>query len=97
MLPVAGVMLQLTVLLAALMTVAPNCWVPPGVSVAVVGVMVTETVGVGVRLILAVPEALASASLVAGTVSVCALAIGLGAVYRPFGAMLPRWGLMPQM
>ena len=82
MLPVTGVMLQVTVLTVALLTDALNCCVWPGVSVAVVGLMLTETeeVGVAVSVILAVPETVASAELVAVTVTVWLLATELGAL-----------------
>ena len=82
MLPVAGEMLQVTVLTLALLTVAVNCCVWPGVSVALAGLILIETVvaGLAVRVILAVPETVESAELVAVTVTVCVLATEAGAL-----------------
>src|SRR5689334_21433003 len=101
MVPVCGLMLHATVVLlfAALLTVAVNCCVCPGPSVAVVGLTVTETVAFAVRVIFAVPNVLESSTEVAVTVPVAALAavIVAGARYTPVAASIdPVCGLMLQ-
>src|SRR2546422_613729 len=71
--PFCGVKLQITALLDPLVTVAVNCCVCPAVRLAVVGLMVTLTVAVCVRVTRAVPLTLESALLVAVTVMLVAV------------------------
>jgi hypothetical protein len=72
---------QVTEVFLEPVTVALNCWVPPELSVTVVGEMVTETVG-GVTVTVAEAEELGLAWLVAVTVTVV-VEVTLGAVKRP--------------
>jgi hypothetical protein len=90
-------MLHVTAVVDPLVTVAVNCCVSPAVRLAVVGLIVTVTVGVALRVMRAVPLTLESASLVAVTVIVVAEVTVAGAVYTPFPSMLPVCGLMLQM
>jgi hypothetical protein len=66
--PTCGLMLHVTAVDEAFVTVAVNCWAPPAVRVALVGLIVMPTVGEGEIVIFAVPKMLESASLVAVTV-----------------------------
>ena len=80
MLPVvAGLMLQITVLVAALLTVALNCCACPGPSVALVGLIVTVMPAVADSVIFAVPNVVGSSALVAVTVTVPELVMVVGA------------------
>ena len=73
MVPVCGLILQITLVVGALFTVAANCWLCPGLMFAVVGLIVTDTLAVAVRVIFAVPNVLESSAEVAVTVTVPAL------------------------
>lgn len=87
---------QVTLPLAAPVTVALNCCVAPCPSVAAVGEMVT--VPGGLRVMVAVAVFDVSAALVAVTVTVCCVATLAGAVYRPPLLMLPTpAGLIDQV
>jgi hypothetical protein len=76
--PTAGFTDQLTPVFDDPLTVAVNCWVWDALREAVNGVR--ETVAGGARAILALADFVASAALVALTVTFCALAIEAGAV-----------------
>ena len=75
--PVCGLMLQLTAVLALPATVALNCWVWLLVSDAVAGVTVTEK---GCNVMVALPLADVSKTLVAVTVTVWLVLTAAGAV-----------------
>ena len=72
-------------------TMAVNCWLCKAANVAEGGVREMLTVGLSVTVALA--DLLESATLVAVTVTVWALVIEAGAVYRPAAVMLPTAGL----
>ena len=78
MLPTAGLSVQVTALLEAPPTVAVYCWVWATARVADSGV--NEIVTGGVRVTVAVADLVGSATLVAFTVTVCAVATLAGAV-----------------
>ena len=77
------------------LTVAVNVWFCDGSKDSEDGVSETATRGVSVTV--AVADLVGSATLVAFTVMVCALAIEAGAVYRPAVVMLPTTGLSDQV
>ena len=78
MLPTAGLSDQVTVVFELFATLAVNAWVCDGVRVTLPGVNATLTGGASDTLALAV--LVESATLVAVTVTVCALVIDAGAV-----------------
>lgn len=73
-------------------TVAVNCRVPPGASVADVGEMVTETIGTAVTVTVAVADFVLSARLVTVTVQVPGVD---GAVYNPVRETVPQLAAHP--
>ena len=95
MLPTAGLSDQVTAVLDELATVAVNACVCDGVRVTVPGVNATLTGGASDTLALAV--LVESATLVAVTVTVCALEMEAGAVKTPAAEMLPTAGLSDQV
>jgi hypothetical protein len=78
---------HVTALLAALATVAVSCVVWPLLSAALAGLTLTVTEGSSV--IVADEDAVVSARLVAVTVTVCAVVMVVGAVYRPDALIVP--------
>src|SRR5690242_21745354 len=94
MLPAFGVIDYVTAVFALPVTVAVNCCVCPPFRVAVAGASDADTAAVGVSVTVAVPLLLASAWLVAMTVTVCCVVIVAGAVYSPPALMLPAFGLI---
>ena len=78
MLPTAGLSDQVTAVFVVLATVAVKAWVCVGVRVTLAGVRVTLTGGV--REIVPLAETAGLATLVAVTVTVCAVAMEAGAV-----------------
>ena len=78
MLPTAGLKDQVTAVFAVLATVAVKAWVCDGVRVKLAGVRVTLTGGVSDTV--AVAETAGMATLVAFTVTVCAVVMEAGAV-----------------
>ena len=78
MLPTAGLRDQVTAVFELFDTVAVKAWVCDGVRVTLPGVNATLTGGVSDTLALA--DLVESATLVAVTVTVCALGIEAGAV-----------------
>ena len=76
-------------------TMAVNCWLCKAANVAEGGVREMLTAGLSVTVALA--DLLESATLVAVTVTVWALAIEAGAVYRPAALTLPTTGLSDQV
>ena len=78
MLPTAGLKDQVTTVFVVLATVAVKAWVCVGVRVTLAGVRVTPTGGVSDTV--AVAETAGLATLVAVTVTVCAVAMAAGAV-----------------
>ena len=78
MVPTDGLNDQVTDVLDVPLTEAVNCWVCEALSDDVEGV--TETATVGFRLTVAPADLVPSATLVAVTVTDCALAIDAGAV-----------------
>ena len=78
MLPTAGLSDQVTAVLEVLATVAVKAWVCEGVRVTLAGVRVTLTGGV--RETVALAETAVLATLVAVTVTVCAVGMEAGAV-----------------
>jgi hypothetical protein len=95
MVPVAGLRLHVTVVLAVFVTMAVNCCVCEGERVAVKGVTLTVTGGANVTVAEAV--LVLSAALVAVTVTVCWLAIDAGAVYSPVPSTVPVLGFRLQV
>jgi hypothetical protein len=95
--PTAGLSVQLTAVFVEPLTVAVNCLVEPGFTVATVGLSEIETVCVAETV--TEPEAffVASATDVAVTVMVCAEVELEGAVYRPDALIAPIAGLMDQV
>lgn len=90
----AGLMAQVTVVLANPVTVAVNCCVPPWPNVAVVGLIITG----GLKVTVATEDFVLSATLVAVTVTVCCDATLAGAVYSPAALTLPLpAGLIDQL
>src|SRR5271170_8098327 len=83
----AGIVDHVTALLAALVTVAVNCAVCAVFSNAVAGV--TPTAGDGSSVIAVDEDAVASARLLAVTITVCAAFMVAGAVYRPDELIVP--------
>ncbi len=77
----AGLTVHTTAWLAAWLTVAVSCVVWPPVRTALAGLTLTATEGSSVRV--ADEDAVASATLVAVTATVCAAAMLAGAVYTP--------------
>ena len=73
------------------LTVAVNVWLFDGSKDTEDGV--SETVTGGVSVTVAVADLVASATLVAFTVTVWELVIEAGALYRPAAVMLPTSGL----
>ena len=73
-----GVTVHVTAVLLLLTTVAANCFVWPPYSEAVAGLTLTATVGSSV--IVADPNVVESAWLIAEIVTVCCMAIPAGAV-----------------
>jgi hypothetical protein len=94
MLPTLGLIVQVTAVFVVPVTVAVNCWVWPAVSVTLGGL--TET-PMTLRLTVAPPDLVASATLVAVTVTAWELVMLAGAVYRPVAEMLPTLGLIDQV
>lgn len=84
---VVGLIVHVTFVLAAPVTVAVNCCVWPCPRIAVVGATVTPTVGFSVTVALA--DLLVSATLVAVTVTVCCAVTLAGAVYKPLALTVP--------
>jgi hypothetical protein len=82
---------QVTAVLFVPLTVAVNVWFCDGSKDTVDGV--SETVTGGVSVTVAVADFVGSATLVAFTVTVCALLIEAGAVYRPATLRPPTAGL----
>ena len=78
MLPITGLRDQVTAVFDVPVTAAVNVWVCEGVSVTLPGVNATLTGGASDTLALA--DLVESATLVAVTVTVCALVIEAGAV-----------------
>ena len=78
--PVDGLMLQVTAVLVVLATVAAKVRVSQTDSVAVAGLRLTLTVTVGIKVTVAVASLVPSATLVAVTVTFCEEAIVDGAV-----------------
>ena len=79
---------QVTPVLDVPVTVAVNCWVPPDVTLAVVGEMATLMPAIGVTVTVADAFAFTSALLVAVTVTVVFL-VTCGAVNIPPSLTLP--------
>ena len=75
--------LQSPLLLAALVTVAGNCWVCPEVGLAPDGLMVTPIAGRGELVTRAVPLTKGLAELVAVIVTVAVEVTFAGEVYSP--------------
>ena len=94
MLPTLGLIDQVTAVFVVPVTVAVNCWVWPAVSVTLGGL--TET-PMTLRLTVALPDLVASATLVAVTVTDWELVMLAGAVYSPVTEMLPTLGLIDQV
>src|ERR1017187_3551248 len=90
-----GLNVQVTAVLVAPPTMAVNCWLCKAANVAEGGVREMLTAGLSVTVALA--DLLESATLVAVTVTVWALAIEAGAVYRPAALMVPIIGLSDQV
>ena len=86
-------MVQVTAELVLGVTVAVNCWLAPGCRVTVKGEMVTAMGGVMVTCALA--DLVASATLVAVTVTVAGEGAVAGGVYLPLASTVPRAGLPP--
>ena len=82
----------MTAVFVLLLTVAVNCCVPPGASVADVGEMVTETTGTAVTVTVAVADFVLSARLVTVTVQVPGVD---GAVYNPVRETVPQLAVQP--
>jgi hypothetical protein len=82
---------HVTPVLEAPVTVEVNCCVEPGATLTVAGL--TETV-MGVKVNEAEPQTAASITLQAFTAMFCAVAIGLGAVYKPVASIVPISGEM---
>lgn len=83
----AGLMLQVTAVFVAPLTLAANCCVCPTPSVTVPGVMLTATED---RVKMAIPDLLLSATLVAVTTTVWGLlSAPPAAVNKPLALMLP--------
>lgn len=91
MLPVLGLRLQVTLVLVEPVMVAVNGCVWEADKDAEVGA--TLTVSEGISVTVAVPLLVASAALVAITVTFCWLATADGAVYSPVLSMVPVFGL----
>ena len=77
------------------LTVGVNVWFCDGCKDREDGV--SETVTRGVSVTAALADLAVSATLVAFTVTFCALEIEVGAVYRPAAVMLPTPGLSDQV
>ena len=90
-----GLNVQVTAVLVAPPTMAVNCWLCKAANVAEGGVREMPTVGLSVTVALA--ALLESATLVTVMVTIWALAIEAGAVYRPTAVMLPTSGLIDHM
>ena len=95
MLPTAGLSDQVTAVFELFATAAVNIWVCDGVRVTLPGVNATLTGGASDTLALA--DLVESATLVAVTVTVCALEMEAGAVKTPAAEMLPTAGLSDQV
>jgi hypothetical protein len=93
--PKAGLIDQVTAVLLAPLTVAVNVWFCDGSKGTEDGV--SEIVTGGVSVTVAVADLVASATLVAFTVTVWELVIEVGAVYRPAAVILPTSGLSDQV
>ena len=85
----------MTAVLLEPVTLAVNCWVCEADRLVLVGV--TDTATGGFRLTVALADFVGSAALVAVTVTVCALAIEDGAVYRPVEVSVPTGELKVQV
>ena len=83
----AGLMLQVTAVLAVLVTLAVNCCVWPPVRVTLNGATVTDTGGISVTI--AVDGVDATPSVVPVIVTVCCDWIVAGAVYNPVVESVP--------
>jgi hypothetical protein len=96
--PMLGLRDQLTAVLVAPVTVAANCRDCDAVRVAEVGLTLTLTgLPGGANVTTAVSYFVASATLVALTVTVCVEIMEEGAVYKPLEEMLPTVGLIDQV
>src|SRR5258708_7101595 len=82
-----GLMVQFTLVLFVLITVAENCFVWPAIRFALVGATLTETGGINVTT--AGEDLVVSAWLVAVIVTFCCAVMLAGAVYSPFAVIVP--------
>jgi hypothetical protein len=87
--PIEGVD-QVTPLFELPVTVAVSAWVCDCLSEALAGFMETAT---GIRFTIALADLVGSATLVPVIVTVSALGIRVGAVYRPAAEMVPVLGV----
>ena len=93
--PTLGFTVQVTPVLLVPVTMAEICFVCAAVNVTLAGV--TEIATEGFTIIVALAFLVASAALVAVTLTDCVLVMPDGAVYRPAQEMMPVAGLSVQV